>query len=109
MSFTENQTDDALADLHARWHDEPGNMVYDECGWERCEFWAIAMWIHTDGVGESEPEKTCGVCGRTDVLEESLPYEWNGIAEVRADGTIVCAGCAAGVSGPPDTPKNADE
>lgn len=29
-----------LADAHARYHDQAGNLIYENgCGWERCEFW----------------------------------------------------------------------
>lgn len=35
--------DDRLSDLHARYHDMPGNWLgRSECGYERCEFWNAA-------------------------------------------------------------------
>lgn len=37
---------DDLADLHARWHDMPGNLMYaEDCGYERCEFWHIGLFV----------------------------------------------------------------
>ncbi len=46
MSLTGNPEQDALADLHARWHDNPGSMLYEnDCGWERCEFWVTATFL----------------------------------------------------------------
>lgn len=32
-----------LRDLHARWHDQPGNLI-EGCGWEGCEFWEAAKF-----------------------------------------------------------------
>lgn len=38
-------SDDKLRDLHARWHDMPGNLYGpEECGWENCEFWICAKF-----------------------------------------------------------------
>lgn len=35
-----------LRDLHARWHDQKGNLLGREaCGWEGCEFWDSAQFI----------------------------------------------------------------
>lgn len=34
-----------LRDLHARWHDQKGNLLGREaCGWEGCEFWDSAQF-----------------------------------------------------------------
>lgn len=34
-----------LRDLHARWHDQKGNLLgRDACGWEGCEFWDSAQF-----------------------------------------------------------------
>lgn len=36
-------TNDKLRDLHARWHEQKGNLLgREECGYERCEFWDAA-------------------------------------------------------------------
>lgn len=36
-------TNEKLRDLHARWHDQKGNLLGREaCGWESCEFWDAA-------------------------------------------------------------------
>jgi len=36
-------TNDKLRDLHARWHEQTGNLIgREECGYERCEFWDAA-------------------------------------------------------------------
>jgi hypothetical protein len=38
--WTQNEK---LSDLHARWHEQPGNLLGREaCPWERCEFWDAA-------------------------------------------------------------------
>lgn len=43
--------DDVLRDLHARWHDQPGNLIGEgECGWNGCEFWDAAKFV-ADTVG----------------------------------------------------------
>jgi len=43
-------TDDVLADQHARYHCEAGNMLYgDECGWE-CSFWEISVFLADAGL-----------------------------------------------------------
>ena len=36
-------TNEKLRDLHARWHDQPGNLI-ESCGWEGCEFWEVAKF-----------------------------------------------------------------
>lgn len=36
--------EDALADLHAKYHCEDGNMLRDDCGWD-CAFWEIATFV----------------------------------------------------------------
>lgn len=36
-------TNDKLRDLHARWHDQPGNLI-ERCEWEGCEFWEAAKF-----------------------------------------------------------------
>ncbi|WP_022886385.1 hypothetical protein [Glaciibacter superstes] len=38
-----------LADAHARWHAQSGNLIYDGCEWERCEFWAIGKFLIDQG------------------------------------------------------------
>jgi len=43
--------DDVLKDLHARWHDQPGNLIGAvECEWDGCEFWDAAKFV-ADTVG----------------------------------------------------------
>lgn len=38
-------TNEKLRDLHARWHDQKGNLLGREaCGWEHCEFWDSAQF-----------------------------------------------------------------
>lgn len=32
-----------IRDLHARWHDQAGNLI-EVCGWEGCEFWEAAKF-----------------------------------------------------------------
>lgn len=44
--MSDDKVRDALADEHARYHDMPGNLYGpDECGWERCDFFAVANHI----------------------------------------------------------------
>lgn len=44
--LTAHAGDDFVAIEHARWHDQPGNMLYDgDCGWEQCEFWPVGLWM----------------------------------------------------------------
>lgn len=40
------EREDMLRDLHARYHDEFGNLLgRDECGWQGCEFWDSAEHV----------------------------------------------------------------
>lgn len=36
-------TNEKIRDLHARWHDQAGNLI-EVCGWEGCEFWEAAKF-----------------------------------------------------------------
>ena len=49
--------DDKLSDLHARYHEQSGNMLgRDECGWERCDFWVPAEFALTAALGGGDHE-----------------------------------------------------
>jgi hypothetical protein len=40
------ERDPYFEDLHARFHDQPGNMLSaDDCEWEKCDFWEIAQLL----------------------------------------------------------------
>lgn len=50
-------TVERIADLHARWHDQPGNMFGpDECGWVDCDFYE-AVRFTVDVLIEQETTK----------------------------------------------------
>jgi len=43
------ERDRLLPDLHARYHDQTGNLLgRDDCGWFECDFWPIASTILDD-------------------------------------------------------------
>jgi hypothetical protein len=45
--------DDALADQHARYHSETGNLLHgDGCGWEGCQFWDVAQHLRATRTGD---------------------------------------------------------
>jgi hypothetical protein len=35
------------AELHANWHDQIGNYVYEKCEWAQCDFWEITNLVLT--------------------------------------------------------------
>lgn len=46
MQIGWSDADDWLRDQHARYHDQPGNMLgANECGWDRCQFFEVAVWV----------------------------------------------------------------
>lgn len=71
------ELDDGLRDQHARYHDEPGNMLgHDECGWERCGFWDAAEW--TLNAPKPETTRLAVATERADKAEaavEAIPAE----------------------------------
>jgi hypothetical protein len=48
-----------LADAHARYHDQAGNLLYEnDCEWLRCEFWGSVTLLLSLRPGSSGKEPT---------------------------------------------------
>lgn len=88
----------ALEDAHARFHDQPGNMLPAKgCGWERCEFWdagvevikALPNWVTppepTDEMVEAAAKawhETKHRGQRWDAMQEQRRAHWRSVARV---------------------------
>jgi hypothetical protein len=76
------EREDMLRDLHARYHDEVGNLLgRDECGWEGCEFWDAAEsaveQMGRAGLLRDDASKHVGkLPGTLYVQIEVTPHEW---------------------------------
>lgn len=42
---------------------------------------------------ESEAERTCAICGRTDIVAEDMPFNDNGTAWEGGNGSVICTRC----------------
>lgn len=47
----------------------------------------------SEPVDDCRCERTCALCGRTDIVAKDMPFDDNGTAWVAGDGSVICTRC----------------